>query len=563
MPLTYNGKTYADGAADTPSVLRTAANGWNGSRYVGASAAPAPVAAPPAAAPQTSGALTHNGITYQPGAANTPSVLRTAANGWNGSVYTRPLSVAPTPAPAAAPPPPPPTPPPPPPAAPSGGTGPGTLAYSQQHYWAADRAAHLADPSRWGMFGLTPTEQAGMTNAANNRAAAAAGVPPPPPIAVTNNNGTGVPIPPAPTMAVAPEGGHPRMPGQTTTQRWAGAKAPTTREAAARQWLEWIDHKYGTSSSRGGGFADLPPGVTLEQALQAYRDDTGATATYVGGSSGDKVDFGFGVVDAQTGTGQLWWGGEGAPGGGAAPPRPSGGGGGGSPAPAAPPAPGGPPGGYEGWGDLLQPWDTPFVPPNRNQMPGPVLYGSDSSYPAFAPPQGTPGYGQGSTAVLPDFDAPDVPTLPGFRAPTMEEVQGTPGYEFRRNEGITAREHMGARQGITRTLGLTKELERYGQDYASQEYEKEYARRAGEYDRLYDQTMGVYDRRFSNAAAEYQPNVLRYNTETAAGQRQEELDYNRAWAEYLQDYQEWYKHQQSVFDRLKWQSEFGLDAARS
>src|SRR5688572_2449816 len=54
----------------------------------------------------------------------------------------------------------------PPPVAPLPTTGPGSLAYSQQNYWAADREAHLADPERVRQFGATATTGPAYTGSA-------------------------------------------------------------------------------------------------------------------------------------------------------------------------------------------------------------------------------------------------------------------------------------------------------------------------------------------------------------------------------------------------------------
>jgi hypothetical protein len=37
-----------------------------------------------------------------------------------------------------------------------------------------------------------------------------------------------------------------------------------------KKWLDWIHSTYGSSKSRGGGFADLPQGTNLEQVIGRY-----------------------------------------------------------------------------------------------------------------------------------------------------------------------------------------------------------------------------------------------------------------------------------------------------
>jgi hypothetical protein len=84
------------------------------------------------------------------------------------------------------------------------------------------------------------------------------------------------------------------------------APAPAASGGGDKPWLDWINATYGQSQSRGTGFADLPQGVNLEQAIGRYNQETGAGAKYIGGPSGDRVDFGQGVTDALTSGGQLW-----------------------------------------------------------------------------------------------------------------------------------------------------------------------------------------------------------------------------------------------------------------
>jgi hypothetical protein len=94
--------------------------------------------------------------------------------------------------------------------------------------------------------------------------------------------------------------------GQLSDTPAQPAPAPAATGDGDKQWLDWINATYGQSKARGTGFADLPAGVSLEQAIGRYNQETGAGAKYIGGPSGDRVDFGQGVTDALTAGGQLW-----------------------------------------------------------------------------------------------------------------------------------------------------------------------------------------------------------------------------------------------------------------
>jgi hypothetical protein len=68
----------------------------------------------------------------------------------------------------------------------------------------------------------------------------------------------------------------------------------------------------------------------------------------------------------------------------------------------------------------------------------------------------------------------------GGSAQALAELQTSPGYQFRLGEGQKALERSAAARGTLLTGGTLKGLTRYGQDYAS-----------GEYNNRYNQLMGV------------------------------------------------------------------------
>jgi hypothetical protein len=73
-------------------------------------------------------------------------------------------------------------------------------------------------------------------------------------------------------------------------------------------WLDWIDKTFGTSPTRGGGFAN--PGTRgndMAGIIDQFNQETGANAVYEGGPSGDRVNFGEGTRDVRTSGGDLWY----------------------------------------------------------------------------------------------------------------------------------------------------------------------------------------------------------------------------------------------------------------
>jgi len=62
-----------------------------------------------------------------------------------------------------------------------------------------------------------------------------------------------------------------------------------------------------------------------------------------------------------------------------------------------------------------------------------------------------------------------------------EYLRNTPGYQFRYEEGKATRENAAASRGLNLSTNIVRDLDKYGQDMASQEYEKEYDRLADMY----------------------------------------------------------------------------------
>jgi hypothetical protein len=81
-----------------------------------------------------------------------------------------------------------------------------------------------------------------------------------------------------------------------------------------------------------------------------------------------------------------------------------------------------------------------------------------------------------------------------FQAPTDVTQQNDPGWQFRLDEGRKAIERSAAAKGTLLSGGTLKDLTRWGQDYASNEYDKVYNRALGEYQQAY----GIYQNNQGN-----------------------------------------------------------------
>jgi hypothetical protein len=88
-----------------------------------------------------------------------------------------------------------------------------------------------------------------------------------------------------------------------------------------------------------------------------------------------------------------------------------------------------------------------------------------------------------------------------FTAPTAAEAQQDPGYQFRVSEGLKGIDRGAAARGGILTGGTLKAEQQFGQDMASQEYDKVYGRRFGEYLQKFGEFQSNNTNRFNRYAS--------------------------------------------------------------
>lgn len=81
-----------------------------------------------------------------------------------------------------------------------------------------------------------------------------------------------------------------------------------------------------------------------------------------------------------------------------------------------------------------------------------------------------------------------------FKAPTDVTEQNDPGFQFRLKEGLNAIQKSAAAKGTLLTGGTLKDLAEFGQNFASNEYDKVYGRALGEY----QGSLGLKQNQFGN-----------------------------------------------------------------
>ena len=164
------------------------------------------------------------------------------------------------------------------------------------------------------------------------------------------------------------------------------------------------------------------------------------------------------------------------------------------------------------------------------------------------------------------YERPDPFSYAAFTPPSSEELLADdPGYQFRLAEGLRALEGSAAQRGTLRSGATLQALMDYGQDAASQEYEKAYRRRLQDYQtnranladayamnlgagergyglsretdamneaRRRDAYMDNYRNRYQVAQDRYRPQLATWQAEQAARGGASAGRFNRQWDAY-------------------------------
>lgn len=210
----------------------------------------------------------------------------------------------------------------------------------------------------------------------------------------------------------------------------------------------------------------------------------------------------------------------------------------------------------------------PPPPPGPNTMSGLLAPYAGT----FTPPAG------GSYSVpdapqlnLPRYTPPPAFTHDAFVGPTYEEATNEPGFQFRLDQGVKALTNSASGRGTLRSGGTMKDILGYGQQFASNEFGNVWNRKLGAWEKnfnadaqQYATNFGVgldsYDRLYRAVMDEYAPQLETWRSKTQNGQRQSELDYERAWREHTFDYDVFKRNQEWPYTVLSDQQKIGLTA---
>lgn len=120
--------------------------------------------------------------------------------------------------------------------------------------------------------------------------------------------------------------------------------------------------------------------------------------------------------------------------------------------------------------------------------------------------------------AAPEFNAPE------FYAPSYEDAQNEPGFQFRLRSGADALERSAAARGVLRTGGTLKGIEEYGQNFGAQEYSN-----------VYDRALRTYGTRLDALKSEFAPRLAGWQARFGADQARSLAGFERDWMRYQAD----------------------------
>lgn len=159
-------------------------------------------------------------------------------------------------------------------------------------------------------------------------------------------------------------------------------------------------------------------------------------------------------------------------------------------------------GGDQGYweGRFMQPEGTP----DPSQPPGTNTPGATPN--PLGDPNALATYMTDSPLLKPwtvPFSYPDWQAPAAFTAPTDVTEQNDPGYQFRAQQGQQAIDRSAAARGTLLTGGTLKDLEQFGQDYGSGEYQNVYNRALQNYTTDYNSSLTDWTTNYNKASQGY------------------------------------------------------------
>lgn len=150
----------------------------------------------------------------------------------------------------------------------------------------------------------------------------------------------------------------------------------------------------------------------------------------------------------------------------------------------------------------------------------------------------------------PQWKTPPAFSYGDFKAPTLEEAQNQPGYQFGVQQGEQALQQSRAAQGLLRTGGTLKDILNYGQQAATQNYGNVLNQDQGIYNTNRAGAVQAYNTNYQTQYVDpYQAQVLPWQTEAANAQHVADQSYNNAWNAYTNSEDLFFNNENSRFGK--------------
>jgi hypothetical protein len=176
-------------------------------------------------------------------------------------------------------------------------------------------------------------------------------------------------------------------------------------------------------------------------------------------------------------------------------------------------------------------------------------------------PQNAPVFGQGGSPIAPFSFSRQLPVFQKFDAPTLEQARDEPGFQLALQEGTEGIQNSAAGRGLTRSGGTLKDILKYNQNFANQNYQNVYNRG---FNTWQANTSGDLNNWLTGANADlnkYNTNVsTQYQMPFDAAMRSTGMNNDNSWKSYLQNYDQFKYNEQWPYQVLSDQQKIGISA---
>lgn len=163
-------------------------------------------------------------------------------------------------------------------------------------------------------------------------------------------------------------------------------------------------------------------------------------------------------------------------------------------------------------GSLLTPWEGHFDGSKYGNGGGGVAAFKPFQYADFNYNAHLPGGFDEKYQNPGDFSYGDYQGPGDFKGVSDADMKADKGYQFRQDQAMKVLQASKAAQGVLKTGGTAKALQKNAGDLASQEYGNVYARKRGEYDVANDNSRFKYGTNRNNAKDSFDTNVANART---------------------------------------------------